>query len=90
MHFHFLPPPDQSFTSGVDQRQSDWKPNRAKKTSEMKPAALILFLTSVVAVFGAPHPQWIHDWKGIGRNCQVVKEVKYREETQEKCSTTIK
>ena len=55
----------------------------------MEIAALIL-LFSVAAVSGAPHPQWSHDWKGIGRNCKVVKEVKYRAETQEKCTHTIK
>ena len=65
-------------------------PRSGFQTSDMTtPAqALLLFfflLSAASTVSGVPRPQWTR----VGRSCKMVKEVKYREETQKKCSTYI-
>ena len=60
------------------------------QTSDMTtPALALLFLFFLVSaastVSGVPRPKWTR----VGRSCRMVKEVKYRQETQKKCSTYI-
>ena len=67
-------------------------PRSGFQTSDMTTptfALLLLFLfllSAASTVSGVPRPKWR---TRVGRSCKMVKEVKYREETQKKCSTYI-